>query len=610
MTADAAPAAAPAAGGRARQTGVTGGGNAAFTNFNNQFAHISDPNERRRLALAEVDKAPFGWYHVRACLVSGIGFFTDSYDIFAVSMLTTMLGIVYFQTDGHGGRMPAASDNAIKLGTSLGTVVGQLAFGWLADNVGRKKMYGLELIIIIFSTLAMSLTSQSRAVDIIGVITFWRVIMGIGIGGDYPLSSIITSEFATTKWRGAMMAAVFSMQGLGQVAAAIVMLVLSVAFKSQLLPSRTIAECDAQCLAAVDRMWRLLIGLGGVPACIALYYRLTIPETPRYTFDVARDVEKAEGDVAAYMAGTNGSATAAPASAPDELAVPKASWTDFFRHYSHRKNWTLLLGTAGSWFMLDVAFYGLSLNNAQIVETIGFSSNATDSSSVFEYLFRIAVGNTIIVCAGALPGYWVSVATIDTLGRKTIQLGGFIILTVIFCVMGFAYNHLSSHGLLAIYVLAQFFFNFGPNTTTFVVPGEVFPTRYRSTSHGISAASGKIGSIIGQGAISTLRTRGGATPENPSPWMDHVLEIYALFMFLGIFTTLLIPETKRRTLEELCGEDDPAARAAGAADERRGSVSDETAAPAGRNKAMVRDSDSSSQTSSPARVSVGPTKAQ
>jgi PHS family inorganic phosphate transporter-like MFS transporter len=68
-----------------------------------------------------------------------------------------------------------------------------------------------------------------------------------------------------------MMAAVFSMQGLGQVAAAIVMLVLSVAFKSQLLPSRTIAECDAQCLAAVDRMWRLLIGLGGVPACIALY---------------------------------------------------------------------------------------------------------------------------------------------------------------------------------------------------------------------------------------------------------------------------------------------------------------------------------------------------
>ena len=87
--------------------------------------------------------------------------------------------------------------------------------------------------------------------------------------------------------------------------------------------------------------------------------------------------------------------------------------------------------------------------------------------------------------------------------------------------MGFAYNHIPSNGLLAIYVLAQFFFNFGPNTTTFIVPGEVFPTRYRSTSHGISAASGKVGSIIGQGAISILRTH-GATEKNEAPWMDHV----------------------------------------------------------------------------------------
>jgi PHS family inorganic phosphate transporter-like MFS transporter len=59
----------------------TSGGNNAFHNFNNDFAHIQDPNERRRLALAEIDKAPFGWYHVRACVVAGVGFFTDSYDV-------------------------------------------------------------------------------------------------------------------------------------------------------------------------------------------------------------------------------------------------------------------------------------------------------------------------------------------------------------------------------------------------------------------------------------------------------------------------------------------------------------------------------------------------
>lgn len=167
----------------------TSGGNAAYHNFNNDFLHVTDLNERRRLALAEVDKAPFGWYHVRAIVVAGVGFFTDSYDIFTASLLTTMLGIVYY----HGAINPN-SDNAIKLATSAGTVVGQVGFGILADIFGRKKMYGLELIVIIFATIGQALSAGSPGCDLVGLIIFWRVIMGVGIGGDYPLSSIITSE--------------------------------------------------------------------------------------------------------------------------------------------------------------------------------------------------------------------------------------------------------------------------------------------------------------------------------------------------------------------------------------------------------------------------------
>jgi PHS family inorganic phosphate transporter-like MFS transporter len=134
---------------------------------------------------------------------------------------------------------------------------------------------------------------------------------------------------------------------------------------------------------------------------------------------------------------------------------------------------------------------------------------------------------------------------------------GFIILTIIFCIMGFGFNAIGNNGIFACYVLANFFFNFGPNTTTFITPGEVFPTRYRSTSHGISAASGKVGSIIAQAAIAPLRVTGaapGATGAAAQPWLNHVLEIFALFMLLGIFTTLLVPETKRLTLEQLAGE--------------------------------------------------------
>ena len=174
----------------------TSGGNIAFHNYHNDFAHVQDPNERRRLALAEIDKAPFGWYHVRAIVVAGIGFFTDAYDLFAINFVTAMLGVVYWH-DAKGkkaGIIPSSSDTALKVATSGGTVIGQFGFGWLADVVGRKKMYGLELIIIIAATLAQALSSNSPSISIVGVLIFWRVTMGIGIGGDYPLSAIITSE--------------------------------------------------------------------------------------------------------------------------------------------------------------------------------------------------------------------------------------------------------------------------------------------------------------------------------------------------------------------------------------------------------------------------------
>jgi len=81
---------------------------------------------------------------------------------------------------------------------------------------------------------------------------------------------------------------------------------------------------------------------------------------------------------------------------------------------------------------------------------------------------------------------------------------------------------------MTLVCLANFFSNFGPNTTTFIVPGEVFPTRYRSTGHGISAASGKIGAIISQAFIaSPLRDQGGT-----NAFFNHVMEIFAFFMYV------------------------------------------------------------------------------
>jgi PHS family inorganic phosphate transporter-like MFS transporter len=494
-------------------------------------------DDRRRAALAEIDNAKFGWFHIRACIVSGIGFFTDSYDIFAINLVSVMLGFVYFSTNKN--KLPANVDTAVKVAASVGTMVGQFGFGYLADHVGRKKMYGLELIIIIIATIGQSLAAQGPAISVWACIVFWRVILGIGIGGDYPLSAVITSEFATTKRRGAMMAAVFAMQGFGILAAAIVALLVLLGYKSAI-------QADVNTL---DQVWRIVIGLGCVPAICALYFRLTIPETPRYTMDIEQKINKGAKDAFAFIerGATTGDYSEAEVIAKSD--VPAASWSDFCHYFGQWKNGKVLLGTAYSWFALDIAWYGLGLNNSFILQTIQFSGGA----DAYTNLYNTIVGNIIINLLGSVPGYWITVFTIEKLGRKPIQLGGFIILTILFLILGFGYQPILNFSpalFLVLFTLAQLFFNFGPNSTTFIVPGEVFPTRYRSTGHGISAASGKFGAVVAQVGFASLKDIGGS-----NAWIDHLLQIFAFFMLTGCFSTLLIPETTGKSLEDLSGED-------------------------------------------------------
>jgi MFS transporter, PHS family, inorganic phosphate transporter len=180
-----------------------------------------------------------------------------------------------------------------------------------------------------------------------------------------------------------------------------------------------------------------------------------------------------------------------------------------------------------------------------------------DGNSLHDTLHNGAVGTIILAVAGSLPGYWASIFLIDTIGRKSLQILGFAILTIVFSVLGFCYKGLDKGPLLGLYVIANFFFNFGPNTTTFIIPGEYFPTRYRSTGHGVSAAMGKVGAIVAQ-VISIPLLRKGAPPDckgrDCAPWLDRLMQIFALFMLFGLLVSFLLPETKGYTLEELAGE--------------------------------------------------------
>ncbi|KAG8697243.1 Inorganic phosphate transporter pho84 [Ceratobasidium sp. 394] len=503
--------------------------------------------ERRRAALREIDEAKLSWFHVKACLISGIGFFTDAYDIFAINIASTMIGYVY--NSKHA--LYPNQELGIKVATPLGTLFGQLLFGWLADVVGRKKMYGVELIIIIIGTFAQAVSSNTPAVSIISTLIVWRFIMGIGIGGDYPLSAVITSEFAATRIRGRMMTAVFGMQGFGNFTAALVALVVTESYKSKIMN-------ETETYAAVDHCWRLLIGLGAVPGVAALYFRLTIPETPRYAMDVERNVQQVtQGTNNAPAAGTS---KVDQGASIERASAPKASWVDFCQHFGKWKNGKVLLGTAYSWMALDIAFYGLGLNNSNVLMAIGFGDSPGPNvlgRGIYHTLHNVSVGNLILSAGGYIPGYWVTFLFIDHWGRKPIQLMGFALLTIIFLSMGFGYDAMvhppapPNQAFVFLYCLANFFQNFGPNTTTFIVPGEAFPTRFRSTAHGISAASGKFGAILAQVGFAWLR-HDDSSPDGA--FVKRILQTFALFMLSGVFSTLIIEETKGRSLEDLSNE--------------------------------------------------------
>jgi len=405
------------------------------------------------------------------------------------------------------------------------------------------------LLIIILGTFAQAVSGHGPAVSIIGVLVVWRFIMGVGIGGDYPLSAVITSEFAATRIRGRMMTAVFAMQGFGNFAAALVALIVTVAYKHKILTDPPFYAHH------VDFCWRLLIGIGAIPGVLALYFRLTIPETPRFTMDIERNVQQASQDVDTFL--TTGTFVVDPDAVVQRAVAPKASRHDFIRYFSEWKNLKIIIGTSYSWFALDIAFYGLGLNSSIILTAIGWGAPTGAGLSrnvvIYNTLKNVSIGNLILSAAGLIPGYWASFFLIDSWGRKPIQLMGFAALTVIFVIMGFGYHDILNHSkgaFVFLYCLADFFQNFGPNTTTFVIPGEVFPTRYRSTAHGISAASGKLGAIVAQVGFGRMINIGGK-----NAFLNHILEIFAFFMLTGIFSTLLLPETKLLTLEELSNED-------------------------------------------------------
>ena len=444
-----------------------------------------------------LDDAPTSRFHRRAVLISGMGFFTDAYDLFVIG---TVAALVKVQWNLSTTQTSWVTGSAI-----LGAFIGAFIFGRIADIFGRKVIYIMVAAIMIFGALASALAPNFL------LLVIARLILGLGIGGDYPVSAVLMSEYSNRTDRGRLVGLVFSMQAVGLIVGPLVGIIL-------------LSSGVGDPLA-----WRILLGLGALPAAAVIYFRAKMPESPRFKALVQGRADQAAKELHSFADG----------------ALDASTVTDEGKHLmglrqflSNPRMLLMLVGTAGCWFLFDYAYYGNTLSLPSILTEV--SPNASIEMKLFLTLALFSVF--------ALPGYALSVWKMDKIGHRRLQFIGFGVMAACFVVLGAVPSLTNSVApFIAIFGISYLFTEFGPNMTTFVLPSEVFPVSMRTTGHGVAAGVGKLGAFVGVFLVPQLAEHIG---------LRGLLYVAGGAAVLGFLLTNVLPETSGRSLEEISGENE------------------------------------------------------
>jgi MFS family permease len=444
-----------------------------------------------------LDDAPTSRFHRRAVLISGMGFFTDAYDLFVIG---TVAALVKVQWNLSTTQTSWVTGSAI-----LGAFIGAFIFGRIADIFGRKVIYIMVAAIMIFGAVASALAPNFL------LLVIARLILGLGIGGDYPVSAVLISEYSNRTDRGRLVGLVFSMQAVGLIVGPLVGIIL-------------LSSGVGDPLA-----WRILLGLGALPAAAVIYFRAKMPESPRFKALVQGRADQAAKELHSFADG----------------ALDASTVTDEGKHLmglrqflSNPRMLLMLVGTAGCWFLFDYAYYGNTLSLPSILTEV--SPNASIEMKLFLTLALFSVF--------ALPGYALSVWKMDKIGHRRLQFIGFGVMAACFVVLGAVPSLTNSVApFIAIFGISYLFTEFGPNMTTFVLPSEVFPVSMRTTGHGVAAGVGKLGAFVGVFLVPQLAEHIG---------LRGLLYVAGGAAVLGFLLTNVLPETSGRSLEEISGENE------------------------------------------------------
>jgi MFS family permease len=450
-----------------------------------------------------LDGAKLTPLHWRIWLHSAMGVFLDAFDLFIIGVAMPVIARAFATSPAQTGLIAAASP--------LGAIVGAAVAGQIADRIGRRLVFAVDLGMFVLFALRSALAPS------VGFLMLFRFLLGVAIGADYPISSSYVAELMPARVSGRMMVGALSFQAIGAVVGAVVGLALLAGD------------------VAGDDVWRWMLAAGIVPAFVVLMLRRGAPESPRWA--QAHGMTEEAAAVTRQLTGGQDIAVAAPA-APMLPARALVS-----RRFIRR---TVL--ALEPWFLMDLALYSIGLFTPTILSIIDLGGESAAGLQLWLAKDIRTTEVAVVLDLFLVIGFVIALLAIDRWGRLLLQKLGFLGMTagLLIVAAGAAGGSANKNDALIVggFALFNIFVNAGPNSTTWTLPSELFPTSLRGSANGLAAASGKLGAAVGIFCLPVLEAAWG---------LSRLMVAVAAVCLLGFAITAIFGaglETSGRALEE------------------------------------------------------------
>lgn len=366
---------------------------------------------------------------------------------------------------------------AIATAALAGALVGSLTLGPVTDKVGRQLMLVVDIGLFIVASAATALAWNAWSLLV------FRFFVGVGIGADYPISVAYITENTPARLRGRMVIGAFSFQSVGALLGALVGWATIWVFQ-QIAPDLAVAYA-----------WRWMLGVGIALSLLVGGLRLLfLLESPSYYLAKGKyeEASKAASELLGQPVYLEPASHESPQLGTNKTVL---GYGDLFSPVYFRQTAIASI----PWFLQDIATYGIGIFTPTIIAALAFAQGENLLMREMASAQGAAIVNVFLVV-----GFLLAVLLVDRVGRIPLQIVGFVGMAVGLCILSFAgTTHMA---LLFIgFILFNLMMNLGPNSTTFLLSGEVFPAAIRASGAGLAGGIAKAGAVLGALALPVLQ---------------------------------------------------------------------------------------------------------